>query len=110
MPNPKKRVKLNETNFVVKEKFQQYGKVLELLGDGRLKAVCEDNQVRICTIRGKLKNKVWIRKDDIILVSLRDFDEKKGDVIHKYDEKQIKQLLSLRELDKEKLEMFSNTN
>jgi len=38
------------------------------------------------------KKKVWINKDDIILVSLRDFEDGKCDVIHKYTPDEIAQL------------------
>ena len=38
----------------------------------------------MATIRGKLKNRVWINGGDIILVSLREFGDDKADVIHKY--------------------------
>ncbi|MFM7853488.1 MAG: hypothetical protein ACK55Z_08580 [bacterium] len=38
----------------------------------------------MCTIRGRMRNRVWINAGDIILVSLREFGDEKADVIHKY--------------------------
>ena len=38
----------------------------------------------MASIRGKLRNRVWMGVGDIILVSLREEGENKGDVIHKY--------------------------
>ena len=38
----------------------------------------------MATIRGKLRNRVWINAGDIVLLSLRDFGDDKCDLIHKY--------------------------
>ena len=38
----------------------------------------------MASIRGKLRNRVWMGAGDIVLVSLREEGENKGDIIHKY--------------------------
>jgi translation initiation factor 1A len=55
-----------------------------MLGNGRLEAQCFDGTRRLGHIRGKLRKKVWINQGDIILLSLRDYQDEKGDVILKY--------------------------
>ena len=40
---------------------------------------------RLCRIRGKMRKSVWIRPGDIILVSLRDYQDAKADVVFKYN-------------------------
>lgn len=55
-----------------------------MLGNGRLEAQCFDGIKRLAHIRGKLRKKVWINQGDIILISLRDYQDEKGDVILKY--------------------------
>ena len=57
-----------------------------MLGNGRLEALCFDGEKRLAHIRGKLRKKVWINQGDIILLSLRDYQDEKGDVILKYSE------------------------
>ena len=52
-----------------------------MLGNGRLEAQCFDGARRLAHIRGKLRKKVWINQGDIILLSLRDYQDEKGDVI-----------------------------
>ncbi len=52
----------------------------------------------MCTIRGKLRNRVWINNGDIILVSLREFGDEKADVIHKYYPEEAFELQELGEL------------
>ena len=49
-----------------------------MLGNGRLEAYCFDGKQRQCHIRGKMRKKVWVGAGDIILVSLRDYQDDKG--------------------------------
>lgn len=49
-------------------------------------------------IRGKMRKKVWINQGDIILLSLRDFQDNKGDVILKYTADEARALKSYGEL------------
>lgn len=52
----------------------------------------------MCTIRGTLKNRVWINNGDIILVGLREFGDDKADVILKYYDEEAKELKELGEI------------
>ena len=70
--------------LLIKEEGQEYGQILRLLGNGRLEANCFDGKKRVCTIRGKMRGRVWMNSGDIILVSLREFGDEQADVIHKY--------------------------
>ena len=67
-----------------KEEGQEYGQILRMLGQGKLEVNCFDGVKRIASIRGKLRNRVWMGMGDIILVSIREEGENRGDVIHKY--------------------------
>lgn len=60
-----------------------------MLGNGRLEALCFDGSKRLAHIRGKLRKKVWINQGDIILLSLRDYQDEKGDVILKYSADEV---------------------
>ncbi|GJC82757.1 eukaryotic translation initiation factor 1A [Colletotrichum liriopes] len=64
-----------------KEDGQEYAQVVKMLGNGRLEAQCFDGVKRLANIRGKLRKKVWINQGDIILLSLREYQDDKGDVI-----------------------------
>lgn len=70
---------------------QTYAQVLKMLGSANVEALCADKKKRICHIRGKMNKKIWINVGDIILVSVRDFQEEKADIIMKYtnDEAQV---------------------
>ena len=69
-----------------------------MLGNGRLEAMCFDGNKRLAHIRGKLRKKVWINQGDIILLSLRDYQDEKGDVILKYTADEARSLKAYGEL------------
>ena len=71
---------------------------MRLLGNGRLEANCFDGNKRICAIRGKLRNRVWMNPGDIVLVSLREFGDDKGDVVHKYYPEEAYELVDMGEI------------
>ncbi|KAI1079564.1 hypothetical protein F5B20DRAFT_542727 [Whalleya microplaca] len=81
-----------------KEEGQEYAQVVKMLGNGRLEAHCFDGAKRLGHIRGKLRKKVWINNGDIILLSLRDYQDEKGDVILKYSADEARTLKSYGEL------------
>lgn len=83
-----------------KESGTDYAYVMDALGNGRLKVFCfEDKQERIAHIRGSMYKKVWIAKEDIILVSLRSYEDKKCDVIYRYDPDDVKFLMRMGHID-----------
>jgi len=69
-----------------------------MLGNGRLEAQCFDGEKRLAHIRGKLRKKVWINQGDIILLSLREFQDAKADVILKYTADEARNLKAYGEL------------
>ena len=78
-----------------------YAYILEALGAGRMRVHCfGDGKERIAKIRGSLYKKVWIAKDDLVLVSLRDFQDACCDIVHKYDNDDIHVLVSCGQLPK----------
>jgi len=78
---------------------QMYARVVKLVGGCNALVYCNDGKERICHIRGNMRKKVWIDKGDIVLVSLREFDEStrpsdidRGDICAKYDTRVIQRL------------------
>lgn len=70
----------------------EYGRAEKMLGNGRILIKCFDEVIRVGHIRGKMKRKVWIGVGDLVLCSLREFQNKKCDVILKYLPDEIRQL------------------
>lgn len=76
----------------LKEEGQEYGQVLKILGNGRVKVYCMDGKDRLANIRGKLRKKVWINVNDIVLLGLRDYQENKADIIQRYNPDEARRL------------------
>jgi len=81
-----------------KDDEQEYAQVTRMLGNGRCDVQCFDGVKRLAHIRGAMRNKIWIRLSDIILVSLRDYQDSKCDVIMKYTDEEVRNLKSYGEL------------
>merc|ERR1719262_284914 len=84
--------------LIFKEDGQEYGQVIRMLGNGRCEVSCFDGTKRLCHIRGKMRKKVWVNQGDIVLVSLRDFQDEKGDIIVKYTADEARNLKTYGEL------------
>ncbi|EZG56350.1 eukaryotic translation initiation factor 1A [Gregarina niphandrodes] len=88
----------DKRELILKEPCQEYAQVLKMLGNGRLEAQCVDGAKRLCHIRGKMRKKVWINAGDVVLVSLREYQDEKGDIIHKYNPDEVRTLKQMREI------------
>jgi len=80
---------------------QLYGQISKTLGGSRFLVKCFDKdpknnefilKEKICHVCGKMRKKVWINDNDLILLSVREFDETKGDIIHKYTNDEARKL------------------
>ena len=63
---------------------------------------------RLARIRGKMKNTVWIKIGDYVLVGLREFQDEKCDIIHKYMDEEIRNLRSYGEIPEENVVVTKN--
>ncbi|KAI9632251.1 uncharacterized protein MKK02DRAFT_20713, partial [Dioszegia hungarica] len=89
---------LNKRELIFKEDGQEYAQVVKMLGNGRLEAKCQDGETRLGQIRGQMRKKIWIVGGDIILLSLREFQDGIADVIHKYTADEARNLKTYGEL------------
>jgi translation initiation factor 1A len=92
---------------------QDYAVVQEMMGNGRLKALCSDGNTRIGRIRGSMRKyagKVIIEKGDLIVVSFRDFEEDKVDVIAKYTTEEVATVLKNYELSEKLVKALTHSD
>ncbi|GAB5030842.1 eukaryotic translation initiation factor 1a [Nannochloropsis oceanica] len=85
-------------DLLFKEEGQEYGQVLRMLGNGRCEVYCFDGKNRLAHIRGKMRKKVWVSAGDIVLLGMRDYQEDKVDIIHKYNADEARNLKAFGEL------------
>lgn len=98
----------SKRDLLLKEESQEYGIVEKTLGDRRLEVLCSDSTTKQCHIRGKFKRRVWINVGDTVLVSLRDFEAGKGDIIHKYSPEEALMLKTMGHFDPNQLKNLTN--
>jgi translation initiation factor 1A len=100
-----------ERKLELKEDGQEYARVSKMLGNRRILAKTNQGDEVLCIIPGKFKSRVWIDVNDIILISIRDYQSDKSDVIYKYFPKEIKELNKLGQLSNhisENIDLFSD--
>ena len=61
-----------------------------MMGNGRFECYCFDGKKRQGIISGKMRKKVWMAAGDVILVSLRDFQDDKCDTLMKYFPEEVR--------------------
>jgi translation initiation factor 1A len=93
----KKQVQ-EDRELTYKGESEEYAQVIKILGDGRFECNCADGVKRVAHVRGKMRKRIWIANGDIILVSLRDFEPEKCDVVEKYKEKEVAKLKKAGEI------------
>lgn len=84
--------------LIMREEAQEYAQITKMLGNGRVEVLCFDGVKRRAHIRGKMRKRVWMAQGDIVLVTLRDFQDDQCDVVHKYTSDEARQLKSAGEL------------
>ena len=68
--------------------FQKYAIITKVEGGGRFRGYCEDGTERLLILRGSMRKRKCHRPElnDYVLVALRDYQDEKADIIHKYSE------------------------
>ena len=83
------------------EQMQEYAQILKAFGNGRFEANCFDGKVRLSHARGNLKKKkMFVKSGDVVLLSLREFEDNKCDILYIFNVKEIKELKKMGEIPK----------
>jgi translation initiation factor 1A len=70
--------------MVMPQQGELLGRVIKLVGGDNIIVKCTDGKVRTCRIRGKIKRRMWIRDNDLVLVAPWDFQSERADIIWRY--------------------------
>jgi translation initiation factor 1A len=86
--------------LLLKTDGQEYAKIVRILGSCRYECECFDNKTRLCIMRGGIRKftRKKIKTDCIVLLSLRDFQDDKADILHLYSNEDTEQLIKLCEI------------
>jgi len=73
--------------------------VEQRLGGSRMTVRCFDGVRRIARIPGRLKRRLWVRENNIVIIVPWEFSNEKCDIIYKYSRNQTEQLRKKGHLD-----------
>lgn len=96
----KKHKQFNHTrsdNYFINPEAEEYAYVKKMLGNCRVQVITNSGIDAIGIIRGSLRKftkRILIEVGDIVVVSKRDFQDNKVDIVHKYNPEQINILVS----------------
>ena len=83
----------NENKSVrIKEEGQEYAKVSKCKGNCRFDVECCDGKTRAAILCGGMRKRKFINQGDVVLVSIREWQDSICDIIDSYDESQAKKL------------------
>jgi translation initiation factor 1A len=84
--------------LIIADDEQDYGIALKALGDRHFTVACQDGKERRGRVRGKMKNRQFVREGDVVLISFRGFDDDDADIIDVYTADQVRALRKSGEL------------
>ncbi len=61
------------------------GIIEQRLGGNKMMVKCLDGKSRNCRVPGRLRRKLWLRPNDVVLIEPWELDNNRGDVIFKYN-------------------------
>ena len=103
MPKKDKRVKNNHAGqnstreLILADKDQTYGNVSKSLGNRWFDVECQDSILRKCQVRGSMRNRKFVNIGDVVIFSLRDFQDNKADIVHVYNGDEVRTLKKMGE-------------
>ena len=77
-----------------KEEGQEYAQIKSCNGNCRFTVMCFDGVERKAVMCGAMRKRKFVSANDIVLVSVRDFQDEVCDIIDSYDETQARKMKS----------------
>lgn len=71
---------------------EMFALATQLMGATQIKALCEDGKERMCRIPGKLRKRVWIRQNDVLIIRLWEWQKDRADIVWRIWGTQTEQL------------------
>lgn len=79
-----------EMHIRLPRKGEIFGIVKEMHGGSRMTVECADGKERMCRIPGKIKNRVWVKPNDVVLIMPWSVEgDEKADIVYRYIRAQV---------------------
>lgn len=98
-------------NYDMNVTYEEYAYVKKLLGNCRVHLITNSGTECIGIIRGSLRKfskRVIIETGDIVVVSKRDYQLDKVDIVHKYNSDQVQTLISEQKISNILCNLYNN--
>ena len=112
--NKKQKKYLNNSHnndYHLDKTTEEYAIVTKLLGNCRVSLFTNSGNECMGIIRGSLRKfskRILIEKGDIVVVSLRDYQNSKVDIVHKFNREQIQSLINDKILTQSIINFYNN--
>jgi translation initiation factor 1A len=98
-------------NYFINQEVEEFAYVKKLLGNCRVQLITNSGIDAIGIIRGTLRKfnkRILIETGDIVVVSKRDFQDSKVDIVHKYNQEQVNLLIQEEKLSNILCNFYNN--
>ncbi len=94
----KSGVAAEKRQLTLRGEMQEYAKIMKTLGDRRMTVVLPDGSEILALIPGRFRKRCWMNDGDVVLVSRREFQDAKVDIVHKYHSDELRNLFKQGEI------------
>jgi translation initiation factor 1A len=101
-----KAVSAKSNELLFADTYSSYAYVKENNGSGHFRVLCTDGLERMGVLRGSMRKRVWVRRGDIVLVTLREFEDSKADIVHKYNATEVSRLANMNEVPESLMKFY----
>ena len=104
----KQQEQAGEAPKIMRAPLPKEGQVIGIIeqryGGNKMKVNCLDGKERNGRVPGRLRRRLWLRPNDVIMVEPWELDDTKADILLKYNPAQVKWLRKNGYLEKEEME------
>lgn len=102
-----------EINYNINIEDEEYAYIKKLLGNCRMQVITNSGIEAIGIIRGSLRKfnkRLLIEVGDIVVISKRDYQVSKVDIVHKFNSEQVQHLISENKLSNIILNFYNSSH
>jgi len=92
--------------IIYKDDMEEYAQITKMLGDRKITVMLPDKSEMLAVIPGRFRKRCWMKVGDILIVSRREFQATKLDVIHKGNDEETRKLAKDHEIPEFFLQSF----
>ena len=100
-----------DNDYKLEEAYEEYAYVIKILGNCRVIVIANNGCKNIGIIRGSLRKfnkRILIEKSDIVVISKRDYQVDKVDIVHKFNSEQSNNLIKENKLSNILVNLYNN--